>query len=291
MSEPLDRLLSVPAPAKLNLFLHILGRRDDGRHLLQSLFVLIDWADTLDLQRREDGRIERLDSTDTSSPELPPDDLVVRAARALQQATQTRYGVSVRLHKRLPQQAGLGGGSSDAASALLALNRLWDLRLTRTALADIGLTLGADVPFFLAGQSSWAEGIGERLTPLPVPCDPVLVIKPPQGVSTADIFGHPSLKRDSKPLIMADFAARGDVSPWEACRNDLQAVAQTLCPPISQGLSWLREHGLQGRMTGSGSALFALGGTDADLNDLPVGWEGRHASILGVHPLRGWCRD
>ncbi len=170
-------LYDVPAPAKLNLFLHITGRRADGYHLLQSVFMLIDWCDTLHFEVRPDGRITRQDLTDN----LPQDDLIVRAARALQTLTQCRLGADVSVEKRIPAQAGMGGGSSDAASSLLALNRLWKLNLPLSQLAKMGIQLGADVPFFLGGDNAWVEGIGDSLAPLELPPARFVVAKPPIG--------------------------------------------------------------------------------------------------------------
>ena len=200
---PGERLLrDLPAPAKLNLFLHVVGRRDDGYHLLQSVFALVDWCDTLSLCLRDDGHIQRIDTTTT----LPTDDLCVRAAKRLQAMTGTHQGVDITLNKQLPMQAGLGGGSSDAATTLIALNRLWQLGLSRTQLIALGAELGADVPFFIGGHNAWVEGIGERLQALSLPSRLVTIVKPPQGVSTLEIFRHPDLKRDTNPATMADFA-------------------------------------------------------------------------------------
>ena len=184
----MQSLYDVPAPAKLNLFLHITGRRTDGYHLMQSAFMLIDWCDTLHFELRADGIISREDL----SVALPPDDLVVRAARALQHASQCPLGVHIGVHKSIPAQAGLGGGSSDAASTLLALNRLWNTRLPLATLAALALQLGADVPFFLSGGHAWIEGIGEVVTPLSLPVARFAVVKPPQGLETRLIFSDPS---------------------------------------------------------------------------------------------------
>ncbi|RRD41705.1 4-(cytidine 5'-diphospho)-2-C-methyl-D-erythritol kinase [Comamonadaceae bacterium OH3737_COT-264] len=242
------------APAKINLFLHIVGTRPDGYHLLQSAFVMIDWCDQLQLQWREAPAITREDLTHP----LPADDLVLRAARALQQAAGVKQGAHIRIAKHIPAQAGLGGGSSDAASTLLALNRLWRLHWPVERLQALGVQLGADVPFFLGGRNAWVEGIGEQITPLP-DCPALgqarlLVVKPQQGVATAPIFAHPLLKRDSPPVRMRDFAA----SPFDFGRNDMQPVAQTLCPEIKNTIDLLKSKGFQARMTGSGSAVFAV---------------------------------
>ena len=273
-------LYDVPAPAKLNLFLHVTGRRADGYHLLQSAFMLIDWCDTLHFERREGGRISREDL----GTRLPADDLIVRAARALQQYTGCTQGVHIQVDKRIPAQAGLGGGSSDAASCLLALNRLWELGLGRAQLAQIGLSLGADVPFFIGGQNAWVEGIGERLQAIELPPARFVVIKPAAGLETGKIFAHPLLGRDTKPATMAVFAA----DTYGFGRNDLQAVASMLCPDIGQTLDWLSANGLCGRMTGSGSAVFARLDEGSAPVQLPDHWLARTCCNLAVHPLAGW---
>ena len=283
-------LYDVPAPAKLNLFLHVTGRRADGYHLLQSVFMLVDWHDTLHFERRTDGAISR---EDLLAP-LPEDDLCLRAARTLQQATGTAQGAHISIAKRLPAQAGMGGGSSDAASCLLALNRLWGLGLSRDALERIGLTLGADVPFFLRGRNAWVEGIGEQITPVDLPPARFLVAKPAQGLETARIFGHPELSRASEPAILSRFAAH----PYGFGHNDLQPVAEKLSPDVRQALQWVadqggeaKEHKLQARMTGSGSAVFAQL-PDNWLNpkaEVPPGWQVEVCSNLAVHPLVEWA--
>lgn len=276
-------LLDLPAPAKLNLFLHINGRRADGYHLIQSAFMLIDWCDTLDIEWRSGPGITR---DDTLGHTLPEQDLVVRAAHALQQATGCQQGAHIRLSKHIPMEAGMGGGSSDAATCLLALNRLWSLHLDRTALMRIGLTLGADVPFFLYGNNAWVEGIGEQLQPLALPQARFLVLKPPTGVSTAQIFQSPQLTRSDPRATIEDFVAN---SSFDFGKNTLQPVAEALCTDIRTGLQWMQDRGLHGRMTGSGSALFArLDGADPE-SDWPPGWTGRCCNNLNVHPLTGWC--
>jgi 4-diphosphocytidyl-2-C-methyl-D-erythritol kinase len=274
-------IYDICAPAKLNLFLHIVGRRPDGYHLLESVFMLIDWCDTLHVEARHDGQISREDLT---TP-LPPDDLIVRAARALQQASGTRQGAHIAIDKQIPAQAGMGGGSSDAASTLLALNRLWGLNLGLDKLMDIGLKLGADVPFFLGGYNAWVTGIGEIMQPFDVPNAHFLVIKPPQGLETQRIFSHPDLKRDTKPAILSGFAANA----FDYGRNDLQPVAQQMYPPISQALDWLKASGLQGRMTGSGSAVFAQTLQDIETRSAPESFQVKLCSNLSAHPLQGWA--
>jgi len=281
----MQSLYDIPAPAKLNLFLHIVGRRDDGYHLLQSPFMLIDWCDTLHFSRRSDGKISREDLTWA----LPEDDLVVRAARALQQATGCTAGAHIAIHKSIPAQAGMGGGSSDAASTLLALNRLWNLKLSLEALSKIGLTLGADVPFFLGGRNAWVEGIGEKLTPTVIPVSRWVVVKPDAGLETKRIFSDPNLKRDSECATIYGFAAHTFDKTLSQTRNDLQAIAQTLCPEVNQALQWLDSKGLSGRMTGSGSAVFAHLNQDINLDNVPSNFEVKLCSSLDVHPLQGWA--
>ena len=293
---PLKRLLEVPAPAKLNLFLHINGRRADGYHLLQSVFMLIDWCDHLHFEPRSDGAITR---EDLSSARLPTDDLSVRAARALKEATGCPLGVHIGLDKRLPAEAGMGGGSSDAATTLLALNRLWGLDLTRPQLAAIGLQLGADVPFFIGGRNAWVEGVGEQLVPVAVPPARFVVVKPPTGASTQRIFASPELKRDTKTATIQGFAANdsreGAVIDLQKIlafgHNDLQPVAQALCPDVGRCIQWLNSHGLQGRMTGSGTAVFAQLPQATNLADAPGDWTVRECSNMDAHPLLDWCTD
>ncbi|WP_074576606.1 4-(cytidine 5'-diphospho)-2-C-methyl-D-erythritol kinase [Polaromonas sp. JS666] len=294
---PLKALYDVPAPAKLNLFLHITGRRPDSYHLLQSVFMLIDWCDTLHFELRTDGRISREDlETDGQAAEaLPAEDLAVRAARALQAACGSSLGVHIGLQKRIPSQAGMGGGSSDAASCLLALQRLWGVRLPPQKLQALALSLGADVPFFLSGGHAWVEGIGEKITALALPPAHFLVLKPAAGLPTQGIFSAPGLKRDTETATIQGFAANAEGQSksfdFGFGRNDLQPVAQEMCPQIGQSLDWLKRRHLQGRMTGSGSAVFAQLPHEADLPDtsgLPEGWKVRKCGNLEAHPLAGW---
>ena len=290
-SRPLKALYDVPAPAKLNLFLHITGRRPDGYHLLQSVFMLIDWCDTLHFELRTDGQISRSDlksAQGTDSEALPAEDLAVRAARALQAACGTSLGVHIGLEKNIPLQAGMGGGSSDAASCLLALQRLWGVRLPEKDLRALALSLGADVPFFLSGGHAWVEGIGEDITPLALPSARFLVAKTPAGVPTPEIFKAPGLKRDTGTATMLGFAAYADGQIFKFGHNDLQPVAQKLCPQIGQSLEWLESQQLSGRMTGSGSAVFAQIFEHADLADAPGDWLVRNCKNLETHPLAGW---
>ncbi len=284
----LRALHDVPAPAKLNLFLHVVGRRADGYHLLQSLFVLIDWADRLHFERRGDGALRRHDQRPDAGVALPAEDLCVRAARALQAASGCPLGVDIHLDKRLPTGAGMGGGSSDAASTLLALNCLWGLHWPRERLAALGLQLGADVPFFIGGENAFVEGIGERLLPVEVPELRYAVVKPPASIETRSIFTHPLLRRDTEPVaspvILAGSlggrdgrmsgdpgdtgpgasrtrnSARARVGAWVHegfGRNDLQPPAEDRCPEVAEAARWLQARYGNSRMTGSGSAVFA----------------------------------
>ena len=284
----MQALYEVPAPAKLNLFLHITGRRADGYHLLQSVFMLIDWCDTLHFERHEAS--EEITREDLG-PKLPDVDLTIRAARALQRATACTYGARIAVDKRVPAQAGMGGGSSDAATTLLAQNRLWDLRLPLSALEKIGLSLGADVPFFLRGRNAWVEGIGETILPLVgahgLPPGRFAVVKPVAGLETKLIFSSPTLKRDSDSATILGFAA----AHFDFGRNDLQPVAQALCPEVTQAIDWLGSRGLQARMTGSGSAVFAPMPHAVDLRGAPPGWQVRACENLMIHPLAGWASD
>jgi 4-diphosphocytidyl-2-C-methyl-D-erythritol kinase len=277
----MNALYDVPAPAKLNLFLHITGRRADGYHLLQSVFMLIDWCDSLDFEVRPSGAISREDCT----LQLPADDLIVRAARLLQSQTGSSAGVHIRTRKSIPAQAGMGGGSSDAASTLLALNRLWNLKLSHAQLAQMGLSLGADVPFFVWGHNAWVEGIGEKITPVHIPAARFVVVKPPTGLETRLIFSDRELKRDTEAATIYGFAA----NTFGFGRNDLQAVAQRLCPDVDRAIAWLNSKGLQARMTGSGSAVFAHLPHEVDLSDAPDAFEVKVCSNVGVHPLQGWA--
>ena len=284
-------IYDLPAPAKLNLFLHITGRRADGYHLLQSAFMLIDWCDTLHVELRSDGKLSREDLT----TELPADDLVLRAARALQALAPAGRGAHIGVAKHVPAQAGMGGGSSDAATCLLALNRLWNLGLPLATLEKVGLSLGADVPFFLRGRNAWVEGIGELITPIELPSAEVVVVKPDQGLDTKSIFISPDLERATKPATISGFAACSAQDAKQMFgfgRNDLQPVAQRLCPAVTQAIDWLGTKGLQARMTGSGSAVFALNAArrhETDLSDAPKGWSVRQCRNLSVHPLAGWA--
>ncbi|MBP7627453.1 MAG: 4-(cytidine 5'-diphospho)-2-C-methyl-D-erythritol kinase [Zoogloea sp.] len=273
--------LCVPAPAKINLFLHIVGRRPDGYHLLQTAFRMLDWGDEITLQRRDDGLILRTSDV----PGVPAEsDLVVRAARALQAASGSRFGADIGVLKRIPMGGGLGGGSSDAASVLLALNRLWGCGLSRQALQDLGLKLGADVPFFIFGETAFAEGVGEALRPLAVPPAWYVVVAPPVSVPTAEIFSAKELTRDTEILIMQGFAAH-------KTRNDMQAVVCVKYPEVAESLEWLSQYG-DARMSGSGACLFAPFDTEGQARQVaasvPSGWKVWVARGLDRHPLKDW---
>ncbi|KIQ16107.1 4-diphosphocytidyl-2C-methyl-D-erythritol kinase [Variovorax paradoxus] len=292
-------LYDLPAPAKLNLFLHITGRRDDSYHLLQSVFMLIDWCDTLHFELRRDGQLTREDLT----TELPADDLVLRAARALQAHAAPGQGAHIGVAKHVPAQAGMGGGSSDAATCLLALNRLWNLNLPLSRLAQIGLKLGADVPFFLGGRHAWVEGIGEQITPVTLPSERFAVVKPTEGLDTRLIFSADDLERSTPVAIISGFAADSEQleaknladfghKVFDFGHNDLQPVAQRLCPAVTDAIEWLGAQGLKARMTGSGSSVFAKlpqGPHEAELVEAPAGWQVRQCNNLAVHPLVGWA--
>jgi len=271
-----------PAPAKLNLFLHVVGRRADGYHLLQSVFRLIDHADIVHLELRDDGRVVR-------EGDLPgvaeDDDLTVRAARLLQTCAPEGVGVNIRLEKNLPLGGGLGGGSSDAATVLLALNRLWQVNLPRETLQNLALQLGADVPVFVFGQTAFAEGVGEILHPLSAPPAWYVVLMPPVQVPTAAIFAAPELTRNTPALKIARFSAGMG-------HNDLQPVVVSRYPEVVRHLEWLAQFG-EARMTGSGACVFASFGTEGAawnvLRQLPETMQGFVAQGLDRHPLYDCC--
>ena len=281
-----------PAPAKLNLFLHVTGRREDGYHLLQTVFRLVDWRDEVGIELDPGGSLTRLDAIPGVDPAA---DLCLRAAQSLRQFAQDEIGrrgeslgARIALIKRLPMGAGLGGGSSDAATVLLVLNRLWKLDLDRSSLSGIALRLGADVPFFLVGQNAIGEGIGERLTPIELPPSWYLILVPPVSVPTARIFNSPRLTRDTKAIkITPFFQGLG--------RNDLEPVVCAESPEVEAHLAWLRQHAEDARMTGSGSCVFASMRSreeaEAVLRQLPAGMRGVAVRGLDRHPLQDWLKE
>ncbi|MCW8955437.1 MAG: 4-(cytidine 5'-diphospho)-2-C-methyl-D-erythritol kinase [Gammaproteobacteria bacterium] len=272
-----------PAPAKLNLFLHITGQRKDGYHLLQSVFQFLDYSDTLDFNIRDDGEIHRLN---TVAGVAEADDLTLRAAKVLQQSAQISQGVDITLNKRLPIGGGVGGGSSDAATTLVALNHLWQAHLTIDQLAELGLLLGADVPVFVRGHAAFAEGIGEKLQVIELPEPWFLVVKPRVHVSTAEIFTDPQLTRNSPAIKICDLQT-GAVH-FEALENVCEPIATKHYPEIAQALERLKRYG-HARMTGTGACVFVAFDHEADaqqaLNDLPENLPGFVARGMNISPL------
>ena len=278
--------LVLRSPAKLNLFLHIVGRRADGYHLLQSVFQLIDWCDTVTLKNIPENTVRRINAIPGV---LPEQDLVVRAAKLLKDFCKFEGGVEINLQKEIPMGAGLGGGSSDAASALIGLNALWNLKLDKETLASLGLKLGADVPFFIYGGNAFVEGVGEKIQGIALENRDFLVIFPRQGIATVSIFQAPELTRDHAQITIDGFLA----SPWSDLSNDCQAVAMRICPEVKQALDWI-SHAVPGsepRMSGSGSSVFAVLDPKTDtaklenlLQTLPKGWVGRIVRGLNKNP-------
>ncbi len=293
-----------PAPAKLNLFLHVVGRRPDGYHLIQSAMRLVDLADTVTIVPRDDGIVTRsvaLAGIDEG------DDLTIRAARLLQSASGSRHGATIAVDKRIPQGGGLGGGSSDAATTLLVLNRLWHLDWPRRRLMELGLTLGADVPFFIGGGSAFVEGIGEKLAPVALPAAAYAVVHPGVAVPTVAIFTASELTRNTRPIRLLDFSKFVDASSSAAgagtrgeWRNDLEPVAAARFPAVREALDWLstRHSGTAtgpARMSGSGACVFRAFDDAASaaiaLDALPKGWSGWSVASLDRHPLADFARD
>ncbi|SFD88021.1 4-(cytidine 5'-diphospho)-2-C-methyl-D-erythritol kinase [Massilia yuzhufengensis] len=287
-----------PAPAKLNLFLHVIGRRADGYHLLQSVFQLIDRADTLHFDLRDDERIVRT----TEVPGVPAEqDLIVRALRLLQAEYARRHGrlppgIDVAVEKILPMGGGLGGGSSDAATALMAANHLWRAGLSQQELMELGLPLGADIPFFLFGETAFAEGVGEHLQAVQGPDCWYVVIEPGVAVPTPAIFSAPDLTRDSKAVIIADFSSSLISVAKEAGfgRNDLQDVAERLFPPVAEAVAWLARYG-DARMTGSGACVFCAFTSEREANqvvaEVPGRWRAWKAQSLPRHPMKSLLQN
>jgi 4-diphosphocytidyl-2-C-methyl-D-erythritol kinase len=249
------KILLALSPAKLNLFLHVTGRRPDGYHSLQTVFQLLNWGDDMRFEWRASPDITLSGDTDDIAPE---DNLILRAAKLICPSDQ---GAHIHVRKRIPRGGGLGGGSSNAATTLLALNRLWGLDLSLDALLRIGETMGADVPVFIQGQNAWAEGIGEELTPLSLPRRWFVVVQPDCMVSTAEIFAHPELTRQTPPItVQAFFSGAG--------RNDLQPVVESRYPEVQHAVEWLMEHSPDARMTGSGACVFASLESEQDAHDI-----------------------
>lgn len=276
--------LGFPAPAKLNLFLHIVDRRDDGYHLLQSVFQLVDLCDTVWLKPDDSGMIIR----NNPLPDVPAEtDLIWRAAKLLQDHTGCRQGVILDLDKRLPMGGGMGGGSSDAATVMLALNRLWQLDLSRAELMALGVKLGADVPFFLFGQNAFVEGIGEIMTPVDTAERWFAVLHPQVHVPTPAIFRDSDLTRNTPPITVRGLATA-------STHNDLEPVACRQHPLIAETVNWLSQYA-PARMTGSGSCVFARFASQAEaarvISRLPDFWRGFAVCAMDQHPLHGFARD
>ena len=286
MSEISYQSLTLRSPAKLNLFLHIVGRKADGYHLLQSVFQLIDWCDTIHLKLIPQNEIRRIDPIAGVEPE---NDLVIRAAKLLKDFCQIESGVEIGLQKEIPIGAGMGGGSSDAATALIGLNTLWNLNLNQKTLCELGLQLGADVPFFIFGKNAFVEGIGEQIQEIALETRDFLVIFPNQGIPTISIFQDPELTRNHGQITIDGFLA----SPWSNLSNDCQAVAMRICPEVKQALDWISQAvpGSEPRMSGSGSSVFTVLDSKTNvaklenlLQNLPKGWIGRVVRGLNKNP-------
>jgi 4-diphosphocytidyl-2-C-methyl-D-erythritol kinase len=294
----LTSLHNCPAPAKLNLFLHVTGRRADGYHLLQSVFQLVDRADTLHFDLRDDGRIVRTTAL-AGVPEAQ--DLIVRALRLLAAEYQRRHGreapgIDVALDKVLPLGGGLGGGSSDAATALMVANHLWQAGLAPAELMALGLPLGADIPFFLFGQTAFAEGVGEALQAVDGPDCWYVVIEPGVAVPTPAIFSAADLTRNTKPVTISDFSRHPEGRDGRRGfgKNDLQAVASRLFPPVAEAVEWLGSHG-DARMTGSGACVFCAFSSESEadrvLASVPAIWNAWKAKSLNRHPLKSLLQN
>lgn len=280
----MTKTITVSAPAKINRFLHIVGQRSDGYHLLQTVFQLISLEDVIVLTSTSNPEITRIDGP----AEIPPEaDLVVKAAKLLQTATKTKLGCSIQLQKNIPMGAGLGGGSSDAASVLWGLNELWDTQLTRRDLMELGLELGADVPFFLLGKNAFAEGVGEILQPVSLPATEFLLIYPGVNIPTIEVFKSPNLTRNHPAVTMSDFIESTHMDQFGS--NDCESVVTQKYKEVAEAISWLKERVPQSnpRMSGSGSSVFATVETNLAkqlLNQLPQRWNGFVVRGLNSHP-------
>lgn len=291
-----------PAPAKLNLCLHIVGQREDGYHLLQSVFQLIDLSDTIHLKPRDDNQINHLNPIAGVPAEQ---DLTVRAAKAMQAIAQTKqpsakFGVDIKVDKQIPMGGGLGGGSTDAATVLLALNKRWQLNLSREKLMETGLCLGADVPFFIFGQNAWVEGIGEQCQPIDLAQNHYVVLNPNAHISTKEIFNNKHLTKDTIPKKMSDFSSGADLKDGSTFSknvkptfiNQLEKIVCQLSPDVNDALNWLRQFG-DARMTGSGASIFLEVGSEQTAQDIlaqkPAHLTGFIAKGLLKHPLKAFC--
>ncbi len=282
-------LIHLPAPAKLNLFLHVIGRQADQRHLLESVFVLIDRADTISLRLLDEDVVRRTGDVIGDVER----DLCVRAARLLKSTYGIKAGVEIEVKKQIPAGAGMGGGSSDAATTLIGLNTLFDLKLNRQTLCELGLTLGADVPFFINGENAFVEGVGERFTPISIPPMRFGVIWPGRGIATSEIFSSPDLTRNRESCKISFFADSGLSSDKELFGlNDLEPVAKVIEPRVAEALELLAPC-RSCRMTGSGSAVFGVLPAEeiTDFRSLPEDWMAFEAKLLTRHPLADWLDD
>ena len=280
-------LFNIPAPAKINRFLHVVGRRADGYHLLESVFELVSVCDLLDFSLRSDGKVVRHGDLATL-----PDDLCTRAALLLQSRTGCRYGADIVLHKKIPTGAGLGGGSSDAATTLIALTKLWNLPVLRDTLSDWSVTLGADVPFFIRGENAFVRGIGEDIPPICLPRQDFALIWPGVHTSTKQIFQSPDLTRNSQSLKIDNLLYWLETDPeFTFGRNDLESVVLQSVPAVRSAVAHLSTYG-RPRMTGSGSSVFAAmedqSAAEHAIRNLPHGWIGMAVSSLSKHPLYDW---
>lgn len=271
---------NLPAPAKLNLFLHIIGRRPDGYHELQSVFMLVDLCDRIDLKLLDTDTIVRRGDIIGD----PDKDLCVRAARLLKEITGCRSGVEITVKKNIPSGAGMGGGSSDAATTLIALNQLWQLKLSQQQLLDIAPKLGADVPFFIFGKNAWVEGIGEKLTPIDIPISNVEILWPNVHQGTKEIFSHKDLTRDSERVKISKFAASLNSSEWKRWgHNDFEPIVRRLSPEVNEMFRLFPEF----RLTGSGAAAFVIRNTEDEMvvRKKIKKWQHFFVKSLTIHPL------
>ncbi|MCG6970479.1 MAG: 4-(cytidine 5'-diphospho)-2-C-methyl-D-erythritol kinase [Gammaproteobacteria bacterium] len=288
MNPPAERSNAWPAPAKLNLFLHITGRRADGYHELQTVFQLLDFGDRLRFRVRNDAEINRLTPVAGVQPEH---DLTVRAARLLQQFGGRARGVDIEIDKRIPMGGGLGGGSSDAATVLVALNQLWELGLDTNQLAQLGLSLGADVPVFVRGESAWAEGVGEQLQPVQLPEAWFFVLCPNVSIPTAELFASPQLTRDARPITIRDYlAGAGNYVVKNTLKNVFEPVVRERYPAVNEAITWLTQaSGVQARMTGTGSSIFVAVNDEQHAQQLmmalPRQWQAFYARGVNRSPL------